>query len=139
MSEAVLLVELGIDASNNDIIDQMRIMKRVRTEGPYEFIICAIRGFDDDSRELYEIPEVRAFCRRIVNLGFISYLEFSTSISPNLPETVKKGWGATEVWLCSEGRLHKPIEVTKELLEELKQAIIASNTRADAQVGPIGA
>ena len=137
MAEKVLLVELGIDASNNDIIDQMRIMKRARQEGLYDNVICTIRGFDDDRRELYDIPEVRAFCRRLVNLAFISYLDFVTTIVADAPEVVKKGWGAAEVWLCGEGRFSTGAEWTIELIGEIEQAVGESNVKADALLGPM--
>jgi hypothetical protein len=77
----ILFVEPGIDATNDDILDQMRIMKRGREKGISKYIVCTIRGFGDDHREIYEIPEVGAFCRRIVNLGFVSYLELTTLFS----------------------------------------------------------
>src|SRR5438105_1320295 len=70
MPDRALLVELGIDAMDGAILDQMKIMKRVRESGSYDNIACVIRGFDDDRRELYEVPEVQAFCRRLTSLGF---------------------------------------------------------------------
>jgi hypothetical protein len=137
MAERVLLVELGIDATNDDIIDQMRIMKRAREEGVYDNVICVIRAFDDDPRELYDIPEVRAFCRRIVNLAFISYLDVATTLVPDAPELVRKGWGAAEAWLCAEGRYNTGTELTMELLGEIEKAVGESNEKADALLGPM--
>ena len=137
MAKAVLFVELGIDATNDDILDQMRIIKQGREEGIYQFVVCTIRGFADDRRDLSEIPEVRAFCRRIVNLGFISYLEVTTLFDLHLPAEAKRCWGATEVWLCSENRLKAEIEMDKPLLLELQQVIGESNERADAAIGPM--
>src|ERR1700722_18915561 len=85
MAEHVLIVDLGLDATNYDLLDQMRVMKRAREERFYPHVVAQIRGFGDDPRELYDIPEVRAFCRRLVNLGFVSYLEVTTLINPKLP------------------------------------------------------
>jgi hypothetical protein len=133
----VLFVELGIDATNEDILDQMRIMKRAREDRTYSNVVCLIRGFGDDPRELFEIAEVRAFCRRIVNLGFISYLDFSTFFNPKVPELAKESWGAAEVWLCSEGRIKALKSLTKEILHEVQQAILESNGKADAALGPM--
>ena len=67
---------------------------------PCSGAVCGVRGFSNNPRELYDIPEVRAFCRRLVTLGFISYLDFSTVFHPDLPSLAKSGWGAAEVWLC---------------------------------------
>jgi hypothetical protein len=137
MPEKVLLVELGIDATNDDIFDQMRVMKKAREERFYDNIVCSIRDFGADPRELYEIPEVRAFCRRVVNLGFISYLDFTTLFNPELPELAKQGWGAAEIWLCGEKRLGARNPLTTELLDELQQAVGESNAKADAALGPL--
>ncbi len=137
MSERVLTVDLGLDATDPDLLDQMRIMKRVREEHRYDRIVCTIRGFTGDPRELYDIPEVRAYCNRLVDLGFISYLDFSTLFDPKTPELARHGWGASEVWLCSEGRLKAHNPLTREILNELQQAILKSNERADAGLGPM--
>jgi hypothetical protein len=82
MQKNVLFVDLGIDATNDDILDQMRKMKSCRENRTYSNLVCTVRGFSDDKRNLFEIPEVRAFCRRVVNLGFISYLDFTTTVPP---------------------------------------------------------
>lgn len=137
MAETVLFVELGIDATNDDILDQMRIMKLAREDRSYSNVVCSIRGFAADARELFDIPEVRAFCRRIVNLGFISYLDFSTIFNPQVPDLAKQSWGAAEVWLCSEGRLKALNPLTKDILHELQHAVLLSNAKADAALGPM--
>jgi hypothetical protein len=137
MAERVLLVELGIDATNDDILDQMRTMKTAREERTYDTVVCSIRGFSDDARELYEIPEVRGFCRRVVNLGFISYLDFSTIFNPEVPDLAKQGWGAAEVWLCGEGRLKTMNPLTRDILHELQRAVVESNAKADAALRPM--
>jgi hypothetical protein len=137
MPEHTLLVDLGLDATNADVVDQMRIMKLGREEGRYKNVFCMIRRFNDDPRELFEVPEVRAFCRRLVNLGFISYLDYSTMFTKKTPETAKKGWGAAEVYLCGEGRLRHKNELTRELLDELQRVVCGSNEKADATLGPM--
>ena len=85
MAGRVLFVELGLDATNEDILDQMRVMKKARMDRAYDSVVCSIRGFADDPRELFEIPEVRAFCRRIINLGLISYWMFRRFSTPTCP------------------------------------------------------
>ncbi len=137
MPDSVLFVELGIDATNDDILAQMRIMKGRREDRSYGHVVCTVRGFAGDERHLFEIPEVRAFCRRVVNLGFISYLDFTTTFDTSVPAFAKDGWGAAEVWLCGEGRLQKQMPLTRELLDELQQAVSDSNEKADAALGPM--
>jgi hypothetical protein len=132
----VLIVELAIGAGNEDILHQMRGMKAVREGGQCPQVFCAIRGFDTDPRELWEIPEVRAFCRRLVGMGFISYLDAGASLPPTDP-ALKELWGAAEVWLCGEGRLGKQVRVTASLLDELQEVLVEANARADAVLGPL--
>ena len=70
--------------------------------------------YNEDKRDLFEIPVVRAFCRRVVNLGIISYLDFTTTFDSTVPAISKDALGAAEVWLCGEGRLRKQIPLTVE-------------------------
>ncbi len=102
MSDRALVVELGLDAIESDIVDQMQRMKRCRAMKSYDQITCTIRGFENDERELFEIPEVRQFCDWLVELGFISFLDFETMFSATKPNSVFAGWGASEVWLCAK-------------------------------------
>ncbi len=137
MRDSVLFVELGIDATNDDILAQMKTMKACREDGSYGHVVCTVRGFDDDKRHLFEIPKVRAFCRRVVNLGFVSYLDFTTTFDETVPAIAKDGWGAAEVWLCGEGRLRSQMPLTEELIDELKLVVRKSNEKADAAIGPM--
>lgn len=47
MQNRVLFVELGIEATNDEILDQMRIMKSCREDGSYGRVVCTVRGFSD--------------------------------------------------------------------------------------------
>ncbi len=71
MRDSILFVELGIDATNDDILDQMRKMKSCREDRSYSNIVCTVRGFADDKRHLFEIPEARAFRRQPPSLQFV--------------------------------------------------------------------
>ena len=112
-------------------------MTRCERDGSYGHVVCTVRGFRDDKRSLFDIPEVRAFCRRVVNLGFISYLDFTTTFDSSVPAIAKDGWGAAEVWLCGEGRLRSQMPLTRELIDELKRVVCESNEKADAAIGPM--
>jgi hypothetical protein len=65
----------------------------------YPVIAITIYGFDSDSRELYQIPEARDFCRRLVDLGFIIAMEASTQTTLGTADAL----GALETWLIAEG------------------------------------
>jgi len=72
-----------------------------------------------------------------VNLGFISYLDFTTTFDTSVPVIVKDAWGAAEVWLCGEGRLRGQMPLTRELVDELQRVVSESNEKADAALGPM--
>src|SRR5262249_54436820 len=68
---------------------------------------CTIRGFNDDPRELWEIPEAKTLAQRMVAIGFIAWLEGSV-LMPELrrgPDAnLRLGMGALEVWALAEGK-----------------------------------
>ena len=133
-SKNLVMFLLTLDTTNDEIALDMRVAKGIRENNEAKHIILFIDGFDDDRRELGDIPEVRAFCRRLVTQGFISYLDFTTTLPPC--EGGLTGWGACEVLLCSEGRMKNGMEITRKDLEHFRDEVLASNARADALVGP---
>ncbi len=139
MKQAVILqVNLGINATNDDLTDQMRIMKRHREDGQTTNIVCTIRGFLDDRRELFEVPEVRAFCKRLCDQGFISYLDPSTTLFQDddvVPE-VNLAWGAFEVWFCGIGRMRATADIYEKDWHEFESALLKSNGKSDSTIGP---
>ena len=93
---------------------------------------------DEERQGVAETADgVQAFCRRIVDLGFISYLDFATTFNSKASEIERQGWGATEVWLCSRGRFKKLMPLTKDVLDQIKHVVWDSNERADAMLGPM--
>jgi hypothetical protein len=137
MGGRVLVVNLTIDADEAATLAQMRTMKRAREERRCDYVVCSIDGFNDDPRELWEVPDVRELCRRLVACGFISYLEFATLICAEAPPFVRQHWGATEVWLCSMGLLGRHTCLTAELLDEMQRVVCESNDKADSLLGPL--
>jgi len=99
------VIDLGLDATDEDIAEQTRKGMETMEAGGYAY--CTIRGYDDDPRPLCEIPEVRRYCRRLYDLGFPAALILSTSkpelISrhPAIPELARFGLGALELWLIA--------------------------------------
>lgn len=135
----VCCVTLTIGLSNDEVIGLMRSMKSVRENRPGTQVVCSITGFGSDPRDLWAIPEVRAFCRRLVTLGFPSYLEAYTALSPESRGTpIELALGAAEVWLIGEGRFRSPMPVERELIDEIRESIGRANAAADALLGPLG-
>jgi hypothetical protein len=98
---------------------------------------CCIRPFGADPRGLPDIPEVRAVCRRIRDLGFIAGLDGSTTLVPGLPEVARQAEGAAEVWRCAEGRWQPGAPATRPLRSDLQEAVGRANARADRLLGPL--
>jgi len=138
----VFLANLHLSATNDDLIDMMRQMKAAREAG-WDSVICSIDGFGDDPRELWQIVEVRAFCRRLVTLGFVSYLDVLAGMNPDpsTPNVIRMGFGAGEVWFISEGLdiSAQMFTLTPEMIRELSRVMHAANKTSDAKLGKMKA
>lgn len=123
----VMCLSLYIDMTDDEIKDcihQMMPVCRIKETG----FCLTIGGFDQDSRDLWEIPEVLEFYRRLVKFGFISCLEVSTTADglakmPGLP-----GFGALEVWMCAKGLMVRgKKDVTQDQLRQFHEALEEAN------------
>lgn len=90
-----------------------------------------VSGYDDDPRELWEIPEVVDFFHRCIDAGVISLLPFSTMVTPNpVP-----GLGALEVWLMAHGRWSRGTSrISPDDIADCTHALVAANVRCAAIV-----
>lgn len=134
----VFAASLTLRDTNEELVDMMRQMKAARKAG-VDAVICCVSGFENDTRELWQIPEVRAFFRRLVTHGFISWLDVFAGMDPdpNTPEVLRMGFGACEVWLISEGVDigAANITLTATMLEDLKAVLHKANEVSDAMIG----
>lgn len=95
------------DAEIKECIQDMIPVCKVKKQG----FCLTISGYDEDPRELWQIPSAVGFMKRLCELGLISALEVSTT-SPDLLRTEFKalklpGFGALEVWMCATNRMVK--------------------------------
>ncbi len=137
VSEGTDLMIIGVasDETDDEIRDFMREMKaaRERRSGP---IVCLLGDYDRDPREVFQIPEARATCRRLCELGFIAYLDVSTSLAPGHPAS--QAYGAAEVWMCAENRLKLgTTEYPESLIDEIEQVLMRANQIAEETLGPL--
>jgi hypothetical protein len=119
------------DAEIKDCIQQMMPICMVKQQG----FCCAITGFDDDPRELWQIPEAVAFMKRLVDLGFISGLEVSTNsedlVRPEFGVPKLPGFGAIEVWMCAKGLIRTGDNaITKSLLKRFFADLHIANQKS---------
>ena len=134
----VYAASLSLRDTNEELVEMMRQMRAARQAG-VDAVICCVSGFENDPRELWQIPEVRAFFRRLVTHGFISWLDVFAGMNPdpNTPEVLRMGFGACEVWLISEGVDigAADITLTATVLEDLKAVLHIANEVSDAMIG----
>jgi hypothetical protein len=130
-----MVVELGLDASNEDVIAKMRLMKLARERRAYAHVIGCVAGFDDDPRDLWKIPEARAFARRLMALGFGSFLDPSSLCQGD--KDIARGLGLLEVHMIAEGLdLTDPDVIGRTFLSSIGCLVREANDIADAALGP---
>jgi hypothetical protein len=128
------VVDVGTDAWDSDLTEQMALMKKTMDADKEACCRCTIRGFNDDPRELWEIPEAKKLAQRPVDIGFIAWLEGSV-LMPEIrrgPDVnLQSGMGALEVWALAKGKM-KGIAMTLSrddltgFLKDYQQAIATS-------------
>jgi hypothetical protein len=139
MNTPVYELTLTLDMSDGDLVKIMQSMRQIRASSEPSVIMCFIHGFDDDPRDLWHIPEVKRFCRRLTDIGFISDLDFAPHWDPDLNGAPGGGGlGAVEIWLLSEGRFGQILDLTPELLAEATSVVARANARANEVLGMTG-
>lgn len=95
-----------------------------------------INGYDDDHRPLWEIPDAMSFCKKLVELGFLSVLRFSGFFGAP-PNLLPIGLvGAFELWGFARG-LGSRETTNKQLMaeiEECKRDIAAANALCERKL-----
>ncbi|HYH65580.1 MAG TPA: hypothetical protein VD866_12860 [Urbifossiella sp.] len=130
----LLMLNLHPAESNADILDRMRLAKDARERGTATNIVCVIDTFDDDPREIEDIPEARAFVRRLVALGFPAYLDLIPSADPRLNGAL----GAAELICMAAGKFPLPAgAVGPAMVDELNAGIANARRIATAALGPL--
>src|SRR4051812_26837848 len=96
-------------------------------------LVAHITGYDNDHRELWEIPAVIDFAARWVAAGGLSLLKVSTFLQVNHTNTgseLQQKWpgiGALEMWLLSRGELSRVQTLDSLTFERFTQDLARSN------------
>jgi hypothetical protein len=118
-----------------DLQESMDAMDALDQE--YEPPRLVVQGFNDDPRNLWEIPRAVELLRRAYSAGFVAVLEPSTTTGPRA-DGAAFGLGALEVWLIATGRFDVDcgrLEIeTMALLDFASEVMPAEVIRVDRMV-----
>jgi hypothetical protein len=126
-----------VDETDEELVAQIRaLMDHARREAGET--VLTVHGYDDDPRELWQIPEARSHLARMVEFGAIAILTRSTWCR----ELGAPAWtmnrplmGAFEVWMASLGyirgdKIELPMDEAKELLRRFRKDVLSAADRA---------
>jgi len=130
-----MCLSLDTDMSDDEIKESIQNMIPICTIKSQGFCL-SINGYDEDHRELWQIPEALGFMRRLCDFGFLSVLETSTTCPDLINKQYKvdnlPGFGALEVWMCATNRLEKgKNDIDRETMNKFHEALGVSNRRAE--------
>jgi hypothetical protein len=157
-----VIIVLQANYSNEDIVDLMRQARDAwRKNNDRAYVVLNLHGYNDDPRELQQIPEARALAKRAWDLGLGSWLLPVTGIRP--PDEVGKtfpfefvrmlfdmgtpaaGLGAFELYNLAMGNMKDAPKGSglgacasgswEELLRWFETELVAANQRSDALLG----
>lgn len=89
-----------------------------------------ISGFDNDQRDLWDIPEALEFCDRLVAHGMLSLLEFNLPLDKYRPMAT----GALQLWAWHK-RLGGQFMFDRELFDKFIADIKRSNSIVEGRRG----
>ena len=92
-----------------------RLMQCAESKDSVTIVISGFAG-----KQLFDIPKVQQFCKKLIQIGFFKQLMTSTL----LENCVERGFGAFEVWmiakgLMKEGECNLELHQVKQFLKDL--------------------
>ncbi len=132
--EPFLIAQVAIDATDGSILTLMRMLDRAHRAGRHRHFVCSVTGLAPDAQDPWKLPAFAALCGRLVDSGFIAFLDHSTLHPPGQPEHLQAGFGALEVWMTSRGLFGAAAGVTPAILEQARVAVDAARVTASAAV-----
>lgn len=121
LNSTIITVDHTDDELKNIIVSLTRL---IRAHGkPF---VLFISGYDNDQRELWEIPEVQSLCERLVNSGFISLLE------TGLPTGAPYALTAFRVWKIAKGEMRRTLMTSREEGSQFFKELMECNAKCDA-------
>lgn len=113
-------VEISLNMTEDELAEARN---KLATSG--RLYVATISGCDYDSRELFEIPEAVQLAKRVLSSGFVTVLEFSTTLPTFNTEAYPK-WGAFEFWRLANGKMNLEKQVdaadVRQAIEDLQES-----------------
>lgn len=127
------IVAVETHQTNEELQDMAcKLSKLVDGEG----FFLTISGYDDDPRELWEIPEAIDLCQRIVKTSLVSVLEASSQIKELMPARFRDidapgpGLGAFEVWIFGQEKMkHGGAAFSRDEMKDFYNMLSEANER----------
>lgn len=113
----------NIDMAVDDPVEEIRlaIQKALPLVDAFDGVTITIRGYGNDPRELWEIPEVETFAKLLVAEGMLGIMNAH-------PDMLTAPWiGALGLYLMSKGLMPKNNSVSREEMNRYFEAIDAGN------------
>ncbi len=97
-----------------------------------------ISGYDDDERELWQIPEAVAFMKRMWEVGFGTILKLNL---PTAKDHVRGNFGALQLWAAIRGYVNENLTESQALAftREYSHMCNRCNPRIDGKERPVKA
>lgn len=110
MLQNLMIMNLHTEMGEEEIEEAMKDMAPICKSTKTGFFVC-VDGYENDKRDLWQIPEVASFFKMLIRKGFISFLEVSSSAKgvTRLDSSPLgcPGFGALEVWMIANEKMSK--------------------------------
>ena len=123
--------ELDASATVEELEEAVRQLGPSVLESGNPFYV-SVRGFDQDPRELWEIPEVSELCKRMIESGFFGLMgdneELGTQgfMDARMCHALARGTMQSDT--AGHGVVHRSSEIARDMLETFE----AANKKVDA-------
>lgn len=124
---------MSADLTVAELEDQIRVLAPDILSGKEQPFYMSITGYDNDPRGLWDIPEAREFCQRVIDSGFVGLLVVETDLEEQL--------GALGCFMLARGLMVSANArlgvgmMTDELVDELKDCVVAAREKVTRMVG----
>lgn len=122
---------------DEDLRVHMATMKIVRENQAFKHVVCMLDG----EAKGWKTPAASAFCRRLLGLGFASYLNPTTTFGPGMDPLEggpadNRSCGTAEIHLIAKGGPFPVGPPCDSLLSEIDAVMIRQNEISDVEIGP---